>query len=339
MGREISLFADYHSHENSLTNYCGLVLKLLYEENPKSFEEVLASLLSDEVNLSVGPSFAQQTKTERSIPDLGIHQSSFSIFFETKLDDWFYSDQLERHVKGFGDKSHVNILFALSNFEMDDLQNRFAKDIATARSHNVIFEAITFEDFVGALEKANSSIQFKSILADFVGYLDRSGRLPKWKYLLDVVNCGATLDEIQRGAYMCPDTGGPYAHRRARYFGPYSGKKVNMIYEIRAVVGIDQNLGEGKVKWKNVKDSDADLVEDALKILKGSAQWRIDENSKHPTQIFLLNEGNATDFVKDSSGGMQQSKKYFWDIASVLQAHNSAELAYKLNGRRWSEFR
>jgi hypothetical protein len=62
MGREISLFSDYHTQENSLTNYCGLILKLLYEENPKGFEEVLVTLISDDINITVGPTFSQQQK-------------------------------------------------------------------------------------------------------------------------------------------------------------------------------------------------------------------------------------------------------------------------------------
>lgn len=337
MGREISLFADYHSSENSLTNYCGLMLKLLYEESPKSFEEVIVTLI-DDVDLSVGPSFTQQTKKEKSIPDLGIHQTSFSIYFETKVDDWFYSEQLERHIKGFGDKLATNILFALSNFETDDLQKRFASEIAKAKSHGVIFEAITFEDFVGALEKAAVSPQFKNILDDFKEYLDRNERLPKWKYLLDVVNCGKTLDEINQGAYICPDTGGSYRHSRAKYFGPYSGKKVSMVYEIRGVVVIDRNLGKGDVKWNNVKQTDDELINDARRLLKESAHG-IDNNTKWPTQVFLLDNGHPTDFVKDSSGGMWQSKMYFSDIASDLEKNDASSLAEKLKGRRWSEFR
>lgn len=336
MGREISLFADYHSQENSLTNYCGLILKLLYEENPKSFEEILATLLTDEVNISVGPTFSQQTKKERSIPDLVIHQTSFAVYFETKLSDWFYSDQLERHVAGFKDKSGLNILFALSDFDIDDLTARFSKDIERAKKDGVIFKAITFEDFIGALEKAKASVQLSNILEEFVLYLDRNERLPKWRYLLDVVNCGGTMDEVQRGVYMCPDTGGPYSHRRALYFGPYSQKKVQTIFEIKAIVVVDRNLGEGRISWKNVKQSDRELIDEAKTQLSKSAQWRIEENQKHALQVFLLDNGQPTNFIKDTSGGMQQSKKYFWDIARDCKS--SKELAAKLSGKRWGDF-
>jgi hypothetical protein len=336
MSREISLFADYHRQENSLTNYCGLVLKLLYEENPKSFEEVLVSLLSDDINLTVGPSFTQQTKSEKSIPDLAIHQRSFSIYFETKLDDWFYTEQLERHISALKDKSVVSMLFALSNFETDDLQKRFKIEIDKARKSGVIFEAITFEDFVGALESVQSSDRFKNTLADFVLYLDRNERLPKWKHLLDVVNSGQTLDEIKRGVYMCPDTGGAYSHRRAKYFGPYADKKVSVIFEIDAVVTIERNLGDGRVNWKNVDAADVELIAVAKSKLEESEAWRIEENEKLPLQVFLLSHPVETDFQKDTSGGMYQSKKYFWDIAKGC--NDSKDLANRLKGKKWSEF-
>ncbi len=82
MGRPISLFTDFRNGENSVTNYCGLIMKVLYEESPKSFEEVLVSLLSSRTNLTVGPTFTQQTKQKKSIPDLAITQRSFSVFLK-----------------------------------------------------------------------------------------------------------------------------------------------------------------------------------------------------------------------------------------------------------------
>src|SRR5690554_493267 len=117
MGREISLFADYHQKENSLTNYCGLLMKMLYEDSPKKFEELLATLLKTDTNIIVGPTFTQQTKTVKSIPDLAITQKSFSVFFETKTTDWFYEDQINRHIAGFNQTADDKILFLLSNLD------------------------------------------------------------------------------------------------------------------------------------------------------------------------------------------------------------------------------
>jgi len=336
MGREISLFADYHQKENSLTNYCGLLMKMLYEESPRRFEELLATLLKTDTNIIVGPTFTQQTKAVKSIPDLAVTQKSFSVFFETKITDWFYEDQINRHIEGFNEYSDNNILFLLSNFENDNLEEQFQKEITEAKKQRIILKPITFEDFIGSIEQVCNTEYLRVLLEEFKIYLDRNGRLPKWKYLLDVVNCSGTLDEIRQNVYMCPDTGGAYSHRRAKYFGAYASKKVAEIFEIAAIVVVEKNLSDTKIKWKNdATISDKMIIEQAKEKIK-LWQWRIDENNSVPLQVFLLNNRQETNFIKGSSGGMQQSKKYFWDIATDCK--DSQELAMKLKDKNWIEF-
>jgi len=335
MGREISLFADYHQKENSLTNYCGLLMKMLYEDSPRRFEELLATLLKTDTNIIVGPTFTQQTKTVKSIPDLAITQKSFSVFFETKTTDWFYEDQINRHIAGFNQSADDKILFLLSNFENDNLEEQFEKEIKEAKKSKIILQPLTFEDFVGSLEQVCNTEYLRNLLDEFKLYLDRNERLPKWKYLLDVVSCSGTLEEIEKGVYMCPDTGGAYSHRRAKYFGPYSSKRVSDIFEIMAIVVIEKNLGDAKIKWKNKSVKDEKLIEQAKQKLQ-NWQWRIDENKSVPLQVFLLDNRQETNFIKETSGGMLQSKKYFWDIATDCK--NSQELAEKLRDKNWSDF-
>lgn len=335
MGREISLFTDYHQKENSLTNYCGLLMKMLYEDSPRKFEELLATLLKTDTNIIVGPTFTQQTKTVKSIPDLAITQKSFSVFFETKTTDWFYEDQINRHIAGFNQTADDKILFLLSNFENDNIEEQFAKEIKEAKKYKIILQPLTFEDFVGSLEQLCNSEYLRNLLDEFKLYLDRNGHLPKWKNLLDVVSCSGTLEEIEQGVYMCPDTGGAYSHRRAKYFGPYSSKKVADIFEINAIVIIEKNLGEAKIKWKNKNIKDDTLIEQARQKLQ-NWQWRIDENKSVPLQVFLLDNRQETNFVKETSGGMLQSKKYFWDIATDCK--NSQELAEKLRDKNWGDY-
>jgi hypothetical protein len=56
-----------------------------------------------------------------------------------------------------------------------------------------------------------------------------------------------------------------------------------------------------------------------------------------PHRIFLLSNLNSTDFVKDTKGGMFGSKRYF-DVQD-LNIGNATELAKKLYGKTWSEFK
>jgi hypothetical protein len=312
-------------------------MKILYEESPKSFEEVLISLLPSDTKLTVGPTFSQQRRQKRTIPDLAITQRSFSVFFETKLSDWFYKDQNWGHIDGFNLEAQDKILFLLSNFESDEPEAKFAREIELAwKEHQVILQPISFEDLLGALESLRSSEAFKKILDEFKLYLDRNNLLPKWKYLLDVVNCAGSFNEIDEEVYICPDRGGSYSHRRAKYFGAYANKQVSQIFEIRAVVTIDRDLGEGTVKWNNSGEPQEALISQAKKIIHDS-DFRRNENKTVPLQVFLLGEGKPTCFQKTTRGGMLGSKKYFWDIATNCQ--NSKEVAELLNGKSWSDFK
>lgn len=335
MGREISLFADYHQKENALTNYCGLLMKILYEDGPKKFEELLVTLLKTDTNIIVGPSFTQQTKTIKSVPDLAITQRSFSVFFETKTTNWFYDDQINRHIASFNHSTDNKILFLLSNFDGNNLEEEFADQISKAKKNNVILQPISFEDFIGSLEQVCSSDYLIGLLDEFKLYLDRNDLLPKWKYLLDVVNCTGSLEEIDQGVYICPDTGGAYSHRRAKYFGPYSSKRVSSIFEIIAVVVIGKNMEDAKIKWQNKDTKKEILIYDAIQKFK-KWQMRIDENKSVPLQVFLLDNKHETNFIKETSGGMLQSKKYFWDIANDCK--NSQDLADKLKNKTWSNY-
>ena len=147
-----------------------------------------------------------------------------------------------------------------------------------------------------------------------------------------MVNCKGTINEVNEGVYMCPDVGGNYNHRRAKYFGPYANKGVREIFEIKAIVVVEKGLKDAKIKWKNISVDDKILKNEALLKLK-LWNWRIKENESVPLQVFLLENREQTNFLKNSSGGMLQSKKYFIDKA--IGCKNSKDLAQKLNGDTW----
>ena len=98
---EISLFKvlTKSQRENTITNYCGLILKMIYKENPEIFAEIINDFLEEDY-IKINPIFEQQIKSGKSIPDMRIVQESFVIEFETKLFDWFHEDQLINHLNG-----------------------------------------------------------------------------------------------------------------------------------------------------------------------------------------------------------------------------------------------
>ena len=333
MGRQISLFTDYHQDENRVTNYCGLILKMLHAENPTSFSEVMQSLA--ECDLIVEPCFEQQRKSEGSVPDLAITQGSFSIFFETKLTNWFHDDQIERHLDGLG-QADKNILFLLCNFENDDYAQQFKDQIAIAKNNNIVLAPVSYENLLGAIEAAPKTDQLTHLVEEFRIYLDHKGLFPQWKYMLDVVNAGKTSHEIEQGFYACPNTPGAYSHQRAKYFGPYKDKAVSTIHEIDAIVVVGEDNGTWEIKWNNTQDSEQIILDRAKKHFDEWEEWRIIENREVSMQIFLLGAPFETSFRKDSYGGLYGSKKYFRGIANDVST--AQELAQKLDGENWKRF-
>jgi hypothetical protein len=113
---------------------------------------------------------------------------------------------------------------------------------------------------------------------------------------------------------------------------PEEPKQVDKIFEIRAVVSIAQNLGDGIVKWNNTEESGDSLIDEAKSVIQTSSH-RLSENESVPLQVFLLYKGESTHFYKTTRGGMFGTKKYFWDVA--VNRQNSKELAEFLDGKTW----
>jgi hypothetical protein len=334
MSRPVSLFSGYSQRENRVTNYCLLIMKMLYEENPKYLGEVLGALLGEDMSGHVGVSFRQQERRESSVPDGLIVQYPFTIYIETKNFDWFYDEQLENHLAAL-DKEVAGQkgLIALGNFESDKA-DRFTKVRTLCEDeyrNTILFRAVTFEDLISALSIPGLPKNLADAVTDFRDFLNEEDLLPSWREWLDVVNCaGLPEDVIEGGVYMCPAEGGAYTHGRSRFFGMYRNKRVELIAEIEAIVDVDLEVGTLSLKWKNVPGKDAEF--------RSRAERKVSElrPEEGPTCIFLLGPLFETDFRKDSYGGMQSSKRYF-NIKS-LNARDAVELAQRLNGRVWSEF-
>lgn len=334
MGKNIQLFSGYSQQENRTTNYCMLILKMLYEENPKFLGQLLSSLINEFAGNSVGVKFKQQSKKKHGIPDGVIAQDSFTIYVEAKNYDWFYDEQLENHLKDLNENnSGIKILLALSNFE-GDTDHRFTKitELCQTEYKNIIiFKAISFEDLINAIDNISQlSVNLKDIVADFRGYLDEENSLPTWKNWLDVINCSINQDSIlDNKIYFCPASGGQYRHTRCKYFGMYSNKKVERVADIIAVVDLNSPI-DSEILWNNSNEKD-----DQIKVLS-----RVRVANYHPLnyplRVFILGDLFKTNFVKTSKGGLWGSKMYF-DI-SELNVKNSEELANELNNITWDDF-
>lgn len=331
MSKAISLFSGYSQRENRTTNYCLLILKLLYEENPKFLAEVLGAIMGEQVGEQVGVQFRQQYKRAKSVPDGLICQSSFTIYIETKNFDWFYDAQIVDHLASLQEEATgLKVLLALGNFESND-ENRFAtiENLCENKYRGqIVFAWASFDDLLEALRSITMPKNLSDAVEDFAAYLDDEGLLPNWQYRLDVVNCAGNVSEPLDGrVYLCPATGGHYNHKRSKFFGLYKGKQVGYVAQIEAVVDVNEHDG-CQIRWKNIDATNLELENRARAKL---AQWR---PGRFPTRVFLLGELAATSFKKDTPKGMLGSKQYFW-----VNAKDAQDLADQLADRTWSEWK
>jgi hypothetical protein len=200
MGQPISLFSGYAQRENRTSNYCLLILRLLYEENPKYLSEVLGSLIDERLTDLVGVKFEQQRRRGNSVPDGVMVQEGFTIYVETKNFDWFYDDQLERHLAALdAESSGFKVLMALANFESHEGQRfdtirRLCQD---QYRNSIAFAAVSFEDFLEALRLEHLPKNLADSVREFRAYLDDENLLPTWEKL---ARCSELLRDAGRRA-------------------------------------------------------------------------------------------------------------------------------------------
>ncbi|MFN5857564.1 MAG: hypothetical protein ACK456_16990 [Pseudanabaenaceae cyanobacterium] len=332
MGQNIRLFPTFSQKENQTTNHCLLILKMLYEENPKFLSEVLSLLFDENLSSTVGVKFIQQRRAQDSVPDGEIFQDSFSVFIETKLGSDFTETQLLNHLNTLKKRQGKRVLIALGNFEQDPESHLVLQAVKTkAKDVNVAFISISFEQFIQALDQLQYPPKnLVDAIIDLGEYFDENNLLPSWKYRLDVVNCKGSFDSVlAHKMYTCPAQGGSYNHRRSLYFGTYRNKCVEQISKIQAVVDLE-SIDEGHLVWSNTEKPKEKLIQIAIeRVQKIGESW-------YPVRVFLLDDMHPTSFVKASPGGMFGSKKYF-DIGK-LKATDAADLAQKLAGKTWENY-
>lgn len=339
MSRQISYFADYHSGENSVTNYCGLMMKMVYDDSPIKFENLINDLLAPlGISIEVGVRFNQQVKKKHSTPDLCISQKSFDIFFENKLSDWFHDGQLDGHIEALGN-ADINLLVLLCpDFKPETEKTVTDKNsvLAQNKDKKIYVICINYEELVGLLSKYCTTDFLTVQFEEFISFLDRKNLLSTWKDTLDVVNCAGSIDKIEAGVYLCNDTKGAYSHKRAKFFGAYKDKTVKYISHIDAVISVESIAvnADCKIKWKNVDKDDQCLIKRAKDFVQQYCQtW--DPNI--PIQVFLLSDTiRDVDFKKLTKGGLFGSKLYFDGIAKGCD--NTSDLVKIINGENWSVF-
>lgn len=336
---KIHYFQRYHEKENVATANTMLLLSRLYSYSSNKFFRFLKSEYfagSFEPELV----FTLQEKSLESIPDATITQEGFKIVVETKLTDWFYSDQLMRHLKSFGDeKNKVMITLAsepMSAEKLVDFEKQL-KEYNERQTYPVIHINTTFEMMANAIRDviADRDYEMQDVLDDYLNYCYKDGLIPvsdSWKYLRMQL-AGTTLDfNVNNNVYYDNAERGFRAHD---YLGLYKQKSVRAIGKICArITAIETEEGiKYTPEFGELTEGRKQMIAKAM--ADGDSHGYDLRTIEH--RYFFVEQFYETDFKKISSGGSMGTR--IFDLTTLLgteEIPDVEQIAELLRNQSWS---
>lgn len=336
---KIHYFQRYHEKENVATANTMLLLSRLYSYSSDKFYRFLKSeYFADSFEPELV--FALQEKSVDSIPDATITQEGFKIVVETKLTDWFCSDQLMRHLKSFGDeKNKVMITLAselMSEEKLVDFENQL-KEYNATQTYPVIHINTTFEMMANAIREVidDRDYEMQDVLEDYLNYCYKDGLIPvsdSWKYLRMQL-AGTTIDfNISNNIYYDNAERGFRAHD---YLGLYKQKSVRAIGKICArITAIETESGiKYTTEFGELTDERKVLIQKAM--ADGDSHGYDLRTIEH--RYFFVENFYETDFKKISSGGSMGTR--IFDLSYLLETDelpDVEQIAEMLKNKSWS---
>lgn len=237
---KIHYFQRYHSKENVATANTMLLLSRLYSYSSDKFFKFLKSeYFSD--NFEPEIIFKLQEKNKESIPDATITQEGFKIVVETKMSDWFYADQLIRHLNSFGDvKNKVLITIAPEPMSEEKLAefNKKLDEYNTHQEYPIHHINTTFLSLAESVQNVldDRDYEMQNILNDYMNYCYNDNLIltsDSWK-CMRVQLAGTTFDfNVRQNLYYDDIDRGFRAHD---YLGLYKEKSVRAVGKISDII-------------------------------------------------------------------------------------------------------
>jgi glutaredoxin-related protein len=237
---KIHYFQRYHAKENVATANTMLLLSRLYQYSSNKFFQFLKSeIFSDSFEPEIV--FTLQEKSDNSVPDATITQESFKIVVETKMSDWFYSDQFMRHLSSFKDQKN-KVMITLAPVLMDEAKmlelDRQLKEYNSTQHYPIMHINTTFEGIAEAIQEVidDKDYDMQEVLDDYLNYCynDKLIVVPdSWKYMR-VQLAGKTFDfNVNENIYYDRLDRGFRAHD---YLVLYKEKSVRAIGRVVAII-------------------------------------------------------------------------------------------------------
>lgn len=335
---KITYFQRYHSKENVATANTMLLLSRLYQYSSDKFFRLLKSnVFSNTFDPEVG--FDLQKRSIDSVPDAVISQESFKIVVETKLSDWFYSDQLIRHLNSFSDEKH-KVLITLAPELMEEnkkiaFQEQLKKFNVT-QQHPVIHINTTFEKLASAIQDVidDRDYEMQDVLDDYLNYCYHDHLIAahdSWKFMR-VQLAGVTFGFNQSNSvyYDNADRG----FRAHDYLGLYTNKSVRAVGKIvaRIVAGPSPEGIKYEHEFGNITEERKAIIQKAIEDGKQHGYDLL--SCKH--RYFFVEKFYETDFKKASPRAPMGSRVF--DLTELLGMEKLPEvekLAEELKKKTW----
>lgn len=336
---KIHYFQRYHEKENVATANTMLLLSRLYSYSSDKFFRFLKSeYFSDSFNPEIV--FHLQEKSVESIPDATITQESFKIVVETKMSDWFYEDQLLRHLKSFQDEKYKVMITLAPELMAVNKKDSFEEKLKAYNKqqlHPVIHVNTTFEMLANAISDVldDRDYEMQEVLDDYLNYCYTDGLIPisdAWKYMRMQL-AGATLDfnkvanvyydKAERG-FRAHDTLALYKNKSIRVIG----KVIARITAVETEHGVKYHAEFGE------------LTEERKAVIK-SAMADGDSHGYDLRTIehryFFVDKFYETDFKKVTPRAPMGSRVF--DLTQILGTDDiptTKELADILRNETWT---
>jgi hypothetical protein len=283
--------------------------------------------------------FNLQEKNEESIPDATITQESFKIVVETKLSDWFYSEQLMKHLKSFHDEKY-KVIITLAPKLMDtqkknDVDSKI-REYNKSQKYPVFHINTTFEALANSISEIIDyrDFEMQDILDDYLNYCYNDGLISvsdAWKYMR-VQLASTTIDfNIENNMYYVDSDLG---FRQHEYLGLYKSKSVRAIGKITSII-----IAEKKTNEVIFSAELGELTEEKkakiLLAMEDAKRYGYDLSKSH--RYFFVEKFYPTDFKKITPYAPRGSRVF--DLTEILNTDNLPnveEICKILSEKTWS---
>jgi hypothetical protein len=284
-----------------------------------------------------------QDKSAASVPDATITQASFKIVVETKLTDWFYDDQLMRHLQSFGDEKYKVLLTIASEpmakdkkVEFENKLKAFNAKISKTKSP-VVHINTTFEKLANAVHEVldDRDYELQDVLDDYLSYCYEDNLIPfgdAWKFM-KMQLAGTTFNfNVQENVYY---NGSERSSRPHDYLGLYRDKSVRaigkIVARIRAVKGKNDEI-KYDVEFGELTEERKNII---LKAIEDGKNYSYDlENS--PIRYFFVEKFYETDFKKITPRAPWGARVFdLTELLRTTEIPSTQELADKLKSLTW----